>query len=114
MKKKVEQTFAYEIGYIYKYRYIMAIFIVNESQFKKLVETGSNSAAMDLDRYVQPVNHDTSSGNESIQDAIKEMIEKLNEINYMLDSGKKLPKEVETNLYSILDQLNNFYEQSKK
>ena len=54
--------------------------IISESQYKKLVETGSNSAAMDLDIYVQPMQTDTDNGNIDVVDASEEVIDKLEEL----------------------------------
>ena len=49
--------------------------IISESQYKKLVETGSNSAAMDLDIYTQPMQTDTDNGNLDVIDASEEVID---------------------------------------
>lgn len=90
----------------------MPKFILNESQIKRLLETGSNSAAMDLDRYVQPVGHDTDNGNLSIQDSIKETITYLNQMNYMLKAGKKIGEDKKNEFYGILDDLKSFFTES--
>jgi hypothetical protein len=63
--------------------------IISESQYKKLVETGSNSAAMDLDIYVQPMDTDTDNGNIDVIDASEEVIDKLEELISMFKGGKK-------------------------
>jgi len=102
------------LSYIYKYSNNMSKIIVKESQFKRLLETGSNSAAMDLDIYVQPVEHDTSNGNESIEETIDDIVGKLNEINFGLKSGKKLSPELKSGFYGILDELNKLFELSTK
>lgn len=87
----------------------MPKFILKESQLNRILETGSNSAAMDLDMYVQPVQHDTSNGNENIENSIKETITYLNQLNYMLKSGKKINEEKKNKFYGILDQLKLFF-----
>jgi predicted SnoaL-like aldol condensation-catalyzing enzyme len=66
--------------------------IISESQYKKLVETGSNSAAMDLDIYVQPS---------------EEVIDKLEELISMFKGGKKTKPQLKSKIYKGLDILNN-------
>lgn len=92
----------------------MPKFILKESQVNRLLETGSNSAAMDLDIYTQPVDHDTSNGNESIEDSLKETITYLNQLNYMLKTGKKIGEDKKMELYSILDKIKSLYVDSTK
>ena len=43
--------------------------IITENQYKKLVESGSNTVAMDLDIYTQPMRTDTDNGNLDVIDA---------------------------------------------
>lgn len=87
----------------------MSEFILKKSQLKRLVETGSNSAAMDLDIYVQPVYHDTSNGNENIEDTIENIVDRLNELKYMFKTGKKIPSELRSQFFEISDKLNSLY-----
>ena len=47
---------------------MMSKFILTESQLKKLLETGSNSAAMDLDIYSQINPISTDNGNLGTED----------------------------------------------
>ena len=51
--------------------------IISENQYKKLVEAGSNSVAMDLDIYTQPMQTDTDNGNLDVIDASEEVIDSL-------------------------------------
>jgi hypothetical protein len=58
--------------------------ILKESQLIKLIET-----AMDLDIYSQPSQIDTNNGNLDVVDTVEDIISKLEELLYMLKSGKK-------------------------
>jgi hypothetical protein len=87
----------------------MKRYIIKESQITRLFETGSNSAAMDLDIYVQPVQHDSSNGNENIIESIKQTISRLEEIMNQLKTGKKLSSEEKNLYFKILDDLNSNY-----
>jgi hypothetical protein len=82
--------------------------IITEKQLVKLLEV-----AMDLDIYVQPVHYDTSNGNENLESSIKEMISKLNEIHQMFETGKKIFPDQKTELFKVLDSLNQIYEKIK-
>ena len=63
--------------------------IITESQYKRLFETGSNSVAMDLDIYAQPMQIDTDNGNVDVVDATEDIIDNLEELVAMFKSGKK-------------------------
>jgi len=89
----------------------MSKYIISESQYQKLIETGSNSAAMDLDIYVQPVHFDTNTGNEDLLDSIDTIIDKLEEISSSLRVGKKIAPEMKDKIYQISDLVNNTTEQ---
>lgn len=84
----------------------MSKYIISESQYQKLMETGSNSAAMDLDIYVQPVSYDTGTGNEDLVDTIESVIEKLKEVSSSLKVGKKIEPELKNKLFQITDLVN--------
>lgn len=90
----------------------MSKYFLKESQLKKIVETGSNSAAMDLDIYVQPVHHDTSNGNENIEDTIKDIVSILDELKNTLHAGKKIPFEQKGKFFKILDDLKRLHRDS--
>lgn len=92
----------------------MGKIIISESQYKRLMETGSNSAAMDLDIYTQPMTTDSSNGNESVDDSIYNMISKLKELKNMFETGKKVPTEVENQIFEVHDKLNQVYELIKQ
>lgn len=79
--------------------------IITESQYKMLLETGSNSAAMDLDIYTQPTQTDTDNGNLDIIDATEDIIDNLEELVSMFKSGKKTPSELQNRIYKTLDDI---------
>lgn len=81
--------------------------IITESQYKKLLETGSNSVAMDLDIYTQPMQTDTDNGNIDVVDATEDIIDNLEELVAMFKTGKKTPEQVKSKLYKALDDLND-------
>lgn len=88
----------------------MSDFIISEKQFKRLIETGSNSAAMDLDIYVQPVERDTSDGNENIIDSLESIKNKVDELKNMFETGKKIKYSTRNEIHKLLDDFNDLYE----
>jgi ribosome-associated translation inhibitor RaiA len=91
----------------------MAKYILTESQLKKLQEQGSNSAAMDLDIYVQPMEIDSSNGNEDVEETVQEIMSKLEELLAMFKTGKKLHPELQGRLDKNLDDINKNFENIK-
>jgi hypothetical protein len=87
--------------------------IISESQYKKLVETGSNSVAMDLDIYTQPMQTDTDNGNLDVIDASEEVIDSLEELISMFKGGKKTRPEVKNKIYKGLDDIKKAYTEIK-
>ena len=87
--------------------------IISENQYKKLVETGSNSVAMDLDIYTQPMQTDTDNGNLDVIDASEEVIDSLEELISMFKGGKKTRPEVENKIYKGLDDIKKAYTEIK-
>ena len=87
--------------------------IITESQYKRLFETGSNSVAMDLDIYTQPMQTDTDNGNLDVVDATEDIIDNLEELVAMFKSGKKTPEQVKSKLYKALDDLNDTHSEIK-
>ena len=87
--------------------------IISERQYKKLVETGSNSAAMDLDIYVQPTQIDTDNGNLDVIDASEEVIDSLEELISMFKGGKKTRPEVKDLIYRGLDGIKKAHAEIK-
>jgi hypothetical protein len=88
--------------------------LITEKQYKRLLETGSNSAAMDLDIYVQPVHYDTSNGNENLEDSLEEIMNKLKELNSLFKVGKKINQDTKNKIFSVVDELNSIYDTTKE
>lgn len=79
--------------------------IITESQYKRLFETGSNSAAMDLDIYTQPMQTDTDNGNLDVIDATEDIIDNLEELIAMFKTGKKTSQQIKGKIYKSLDDI---------
>lgn len=91
----------------------MAKFILTESQLKRLTETGSNSVAMDLDIYNQPMNFSSGDENIDVEESAEEIIEKLKELIYMFNSGKNIDSTLKLKIHKSLDDVNNVYDKIK-
>lgn len=87
--------------------------IITESQYRKLVETGSNSAAMDLDIYIQPMQTDTDNGNLDVIDASEEVIDKLEELISMFKGGKKTKPQMKNKIFKGFDDINQAHSEIK-
>jgi hypothetical protein len=87
--------------------------IITESQYKKLLERGSNSVAMDLDIYTQPMQTDTGNGNIDVIDASEEIINSLEELISMFKGGKKTRPEFKNKIYQGLDNIKSAYSEIK-
>jgi hypothetical protein len=87
--------------------------IITESQYKKLMERGSNSVAMDLDIYTQPMQTDTDNGNIDVIDASEEIIDSLEELISMFKGGKKTRPEFKNKIYQGLDNIKSAYSEIK-
>ena len=88
--------------------------VITEKQYNRLIETGSNSAAMDLDIYVQPVDYDTSNGNENLEDSIDDIIGKLKELNSLFKVGRKIEHNTKNQVFKVVDDLNSIYNKTKE
>lgn len=82
--------------------------IIKESELVKLIET-----AMDIYRYTQPVDFPTGDDNESLEETIDNITNRLRELLFMLKSGKKIDYTNKSELFSQLDDINNFFEKIK-
>lgn len=82
--------------------------ILKESELVKLIET-----AMDLDIYVQPVDYDTNNGNIDFEDSTELIIDRLKELIYMVNSGKKINTQTKQKLFRIQDLINSIYNEIK-
>ena len=87
--------------------------IISESQYKKLVESGSNTVAIDLDIYTQPMRTDTDNGNLVVIDASEEVIDSLEELISMFKGGKKTRPEVKDLIYKGLDGIKKAHSEIK-
>ena len=68
---------------------------------------------MDLDIYSQPMTTHTDNGNLDIEDAVKDIITKMEELNSMLKSGKQVHPELKNRIFDALDQINNAFSNIK-
>lgn len=91
----------------------MGKIIISEKQLRKLLENGSNSVAMDLDIYTQPMVHDTDNGNLEEEGAVEEIISKLQELLSMFKTGKKVSSDQRVKIFKNLDNINSNFEDIK-
>lgn len=82
----------------------MALIKITEGQLSKLLET-----AMDLDIYVQPIEHPSSNGNEGVESSISDSIDKLKELLVLFKTGKKIYPENQIPIHKLLDAINKVY-----
>jgi hypothetical protein len=92
----------------------MSKIIISDEQLKRLVETGSKRAAMDIDRYTQSIDHPVGDENHNLTDTTEEIISKLEELIFMLKGGKQVDKVKQMEFFKILDNLNNSFEKIKE
>lgn len=84
----------------------MSKILITQSQYQRLLEQGgSNSVAMDLDIYTQPMETGTNNGNLDIIDATEDIIDNLEELISMFKGGKKTTPEVKNKIYKSLDDI---------
>lgn len=81
----------------------MSQILITEKQLIKLIETGSNSVAMDLELYtsVNPVVSD--NGNLDTEETMQEIINKVQELLSMVKAGYKVKPETKHNIARALD-----------
>jgi len=91
----------------------MSKYILTKSQYQKLVEQASNTAAMDLDIYSQPMTTSSDNGNSDIEDAVNDIISKMDELMSMLKSGKQNHTELKTSIFHKLDKINKTFSNIK-
>jgi dihydroorotase len=91
----------------------MSKYILTKSQYQKLVEQASNTAAMDLDIYSQPMTTSSDNGNSDIEDAVNDIISKMDELMSMLKSGKQIHTELKTRIFHNLDEINKTFSNIK-
>lgn len=86
----------------------MSKLIIGENELIILIET-----AMDIYRYNRPIDYSTGDENQSMEETIEDIINKLKELLFMLNSGKKIEFTNKSELFSQLDDINSFYEKVK-
>ena len=91
----------------------MSKIIITESQLRKLFETGSNSAAMDLDIYTQINPVSTDNGNLDTEESLELMVEKLEELISMIKTGKKVPTQFRSEIHVAIDTMEKIYNKIK-
>ena len=91
----------------------MSKYIIKESQYQKILETGAANAAMDLDIYVQQIDRDTSHGNENVIDSIDEIVSMLSELKNDFKTGKKIKSSLKNHIFSTNDQVRKIYDSIK-
>lgn len=82
--------------------------ILKESELIRLIET-----AMDLDIYTQPLDYDSNNGNLDVQDSIKIIIERLRELLFMINQGKKIDTQTKQKIFNQFDTIDSIYEKIK-
>jgi hypothetical protein len=88
--------------------------IITESQYKRLLEQqGSNSVAMDLDIYTQPMQTDTDNGNLDVIDATEDIIDNLEELVAMFKSGKKTSSVLKGKIFKAFDDISQTHSDIK-
>lgn len=91
----------------------MGRYIISETQYNRILETGSNSAAMDLDIYTSVNTPPSDNGNLDTEETIKNTIDKLNELLSMIKTGKEVDTNSKTELSRALDLINKGFSQIK-
>lgn len=91
----------------------MSKYLLTKTQYQKLLEQASNTTAMDLDIYSQPMTTSSDNGNSDVQDAVDDIISKMNELMSMLKSGKQIPTQLKTQIFHNLDEINKTFSNIK-
>jgi hypothetical protein len=92
----------------------MSKILITQSQYQRLLEQGgSNSVAMDLDIYTQPMKTDTDNGNLDVIDATEDIIDNLEELVAMFKSGKKTSQQLKSKIYKAFDDINQTHSDIK-
>jgi endonuclease IV len=91
----------------------MSQILITEKQLRRLLETGSNSAAMDLDIYTTAYNQPSDNGNLDSEETIQNIIDSLNELLTMVKTGKEMTSDSKTNLAKAFDLIDKSYSDIK-
>jgi hypothetical protein len=82
----------------------MPSYLLSERQLKKILET-----AQDLDRYIQPLGQPSDNGHGDVQDTLKSISDKSEELLSMIKGGKKVPTELQSKFHEFLDNFDKIY-----
>jgi hypothetical protein len=91
----------------------MSKIIITESQLKKLMEQNTNSVAMDLDIYSQPMDTPSGNPNEEVADSAEQIIDYLQELISMMKGGKEVSTPLRQSIHKGLDDVKTAYENIK-
>ena len=91
----------------------MSQILITEKQFRRLIETGSNSAAMDLDIYTSTYNQPSDNGNLDSEETMQNIIDSLSELLTMVKTGKKMSPQSKTDLARAFDYIKKTYSNIK-
>lgn len=87
----------------------MVKIIINESQLKSILETGSNSVAMDLDHYTREMDHPNGKQNLNFVESAEDSISKLRELLNVAKSGKNLDTITKSQIFKVFDLINKIH-----
>lgn len=91
----------------------MSQILITEKQLRRLLETGSNSAAMDLDIYTTAYNQPSDNGNLDSEETMQNIIDSLTEILSMVKAGRKISSETKSDLARAFDFIKKSYSNIK-
>jgi hypothetical protein len=91
----------------------MSKIIITKTQLKKLMEQNTNSAAMDLDIYSQPMETSAGNPNEEVAESAEQIIDYLQELIAMMKGGKEVPTPLRQRIHKGLDDVKGAYENIK-
>lgn len=86
----------------------MTKYYLKKSQVQRLVET-----AMDLDRYNQPMQHNTKMSNEDMIKSTSDAVTKLNELSSIFKSKSDITFETKQMFFRLVDEINKMYDKIK-
>ena len=91
----------------------MSKIIITEFQLKKLMEQNTNSVAMDLDIYSQPMDTPAGNPNDEVQESAEQIMDYLKELIAMMKGGKEIPTTLRQKIHKGLDDVKGAYENIK-
>jgi len=91
----------------------MSKIIITKSQLKKIMEQNTNSAAMDLDIYSQPMETSSGNPNDEVAESAEQIIDYLQELISMMKGGKEVSMPLRQSIHKGLDDVKTAYENIK-